>query len=251
MMKKITKKSREDIKLMRHAGQVVAQVHQAMKKNIQAGISTLDLDKIAQDVIKKNKCTPTFLGYYGYPASICTSVNEQVVHGIPNEKIILKEGDIISVDVGATFRNFVGDSAWTYSVGKIDEKKQKLLEITEKSLKNAMAKIKNGVNIDDVVGEIEDLASENKLGLVRQYGGHGIGSSMHEEPFIYNYRTNSDLILHSGMMICVEPMLNLGCDDVHTLADEWTVVTNDNQPSAHFEHTMSVTDDGYEIMTKL
>ena len=247
----IKRKSREEIKLMREAGRVVALVHQEMKKNVAPGISTKELDNIAMDVIKKNRCTPTFLGYNGFPACICTSINEEIVHGIPNENRILKEGDIIAIDVGATFHGLVGDSAWSYAVGKIAPELQTLMDATEKSLFAGLSKIKDGAMLEDVGGAIEDCANEYKLGIVRQYGGHGVGHSMHEEPFIYNYRTNCPIVLKRGMTIAVEPMLNLGCDDVLVMPDDWTVITADKKPSAHFEHTVCVTDDGYEIMTQL
>lgn len=249
-MMPISKKSRDDIKMMRHAGSVVALVHQEMKKVICPGISTLELDKIAEKIIRENKCTPTFLGYHGFPGSICSSVNEQVVHGIPSDKIILKEGDIISVDVGATYRGFVGDSAWTYPVGNISDECKKLLEMTEKSLFCAIKKMKQGNILDDVSGEIENIATQHKYGIVRQYGGHGVGRNMHEEPFVFNYRVGNKTVLKSGMTIAIEPMLNLGCDEVVVLEDNWTVVTADNRPSAHFEHTVLVTDGEPEILTK-
>lgn len=246
----IIKKSKEEIKLMKVAGSVVALVHESMKKEVRAGVSTKYLDEIAHKIIKENKCIPTFLGYNGFPATICSSVNEQVVHGIPSDNVILKDGDIVSIDVGATFRGLVGDSAWTYGVGELDENVKKLLEITEKSLFLAINKVKNGVLLNDVSGEIEDLVTKNKLGIVRFYGGHGVGRSMHEEPFIYNWRNNPRIVLKSGMTIAIEPMINLGCDEVYTLGDNWTVVTKDHKPSAHFEHTILVTDDGAEILTK-
>ena len=247
----ITKKSREEIKLMKAAGNIVALVHQEMKRVVAPGISTYDLDCIAFDIIKKNRAFPTFLGYRGYPASICASINEEVVHGIPSKDRILKEGDIISIDVGATFRGLVGDSAWTYPVGKISEEKQRLLEGTEKSLFNALSKIKDGARLEDVSGAVEDTAIEYGFGIVREYGGHGVGHSMHEEPFVLNYRTGDKRILKHSMTIAIEPMLNLGGDAVETLGDDWTVVTIDKSPSAHFEHTIHVTDEGMEILTKL
>ena len=186
----IKRKSRYEIKLMKHAGEIVALTHKAIKEAIHPGISTKDLDKIAYDVITSHRAEPTFLGYDGFPATICASVNEMVVHGIPSDDIILKEGDIISVDIGATLNGFVGDSAWTYPVGEINDEKKMLLEMTEKSLFAALATVRNGSTLNDVGGAIEDIAVANNLGIVRQYGGHGVGMNMHEEPFIYNYRVN-------------------------------------------------------------
>ena len=243
------KKSRYELKLMKHAGEIVAITHKAIKEAIRPGISTKDLDKIAYDVIKSHHADPTFLGYQGFPATICASINEMVVHGIPDEKTILKEGDIISVDIGATFNGFVGDSAWTYPVGEIDDEKKRLLELTEKALFAALATVKNGSTLNDVGGAIEDIAVANNLGIVRQYGGHGVGSNMHEEPFIYNYRVGDKTVLKTGMTVAIEPMLNLGGDDILVAADNWGVYTKDGKASAHFEHTIAVTDDGYEIMT--
>ena len=247
----MNKKSREEIKLMRMAGNIVALVHQEMKKVIEPGISTLELDKIAYDIIKKNKAIPTFLGYAGFPNTICASINEQVVHGIPSKDAILKEGDIVSIDVGATFRGLVGDGAWTYPVGKIAPEVQKLLEATKKSLFAGIQQMIPENRLENVSAAIEDVALENKLGIVRQYGGHGVGRNMHEEPFLFNYRTNSNVIIKQNCAIAIEPMLNLGCDEVHVLSDEWTVVTDDKKPSAHFEHTVVATSDGPLIMTEL
>lgn len=247
----INKKSREEIKLMKQAGSVVALVHQEMKKSVVAGISTFELDEIAHKIIKENRCTPTFLGYQGFPSSICASLNSEVVHGIPSKNVILKEGDIISIDVGATYKGLVGDGAWTYPVGKISAEVQKLLEVCEKSLFAGISKMKNGNILDDVSGAIEDVANENKMGIVRQYGGHGVGRAMHEEPFLFNYRTANKTVLKNGYVIAIEPMINLGCDEVKVLSDNWTVVTADGKPSAHFEHTVLVNDGEPVIITKL
>lgn len=247
----ITRKSREELKLMRHAGSIVALVHQEMKKTVCEGISTYELDMIAQKIIKDNKAIPTFLGYHGFPASICTSINEQVVHGIPSKDVILKAGDIVSIDVGATFRGMVGDGAWTYPVGEITDDKKMLLETTEKSLMAGVARMMNGNLLEEVSAAIEDVALSKGLGIVRQYGGHGVGRSMHEDPFVFNYRTGNRTLLKTGMTIAIEPMLNLGKDDVYVLDDDWTVVTADEKASAHFEHTVLVGEDGPEILTKL
>ncbi len=247
----ITRKSREELKLMRHAGSIVALVHQEMKKAVCEGISTYELDMIAQKIIKDNKAIPTFLGYHGFPASICTSINEQVVHGIPSKDVILKAGDIVSIDVGATFRGLVGDGAWTYPVGEITDDKKMLLETTEKSLMAGVARMMNGNLLEEVSAAIEDVALSKGLGIVRQYGGHGVGRSMHEDPFVFNYRTGNRTLLKTGMTIAIEPMLNLGKDDVYVLDDDWTVVTADEKASAHFEHTVLVGEDGPEILTKL
>ncbi len=247
----IHKKSKYEVNIMKQAGNIVALVHAGLKDAIKEGVTTKELDILANKIIKQNKADPTFLGYHGYPATICTSINEQVVHGIPSDEIVLKSGDIISIDIGATYKGFVGDSAWTYPVGEISEEKQMLLKATEEALFAGLEYMKTNEKLENVAGAIEDTAIKYKLGIVRQYGGHGVGRVMHEDPFVYNYRTNSKIILQRGMTIAIEPMLNLGCDDVDVLNDEWTVVTKDKKPSAHFEHTVHVTDDGAEILTKL
>ena len=247
----INRKSREEIKRMRHAGHIVALVHKKMREVVEPGISTLELDNIAMKVIKENKAIPTFLGYNGFPASICTSINEKVVHGIPNEKEILKEGDIIAIDVGATYGGMVGDSAWSYAVGKISKEKQKLMKATEEALFAGIAKMRPGNVLDDISGAIEDVAVSYGMGIVRNYGGHGVGHQMHEDPFLFNYRVGDKTPIKQGYVIAIEPMLNLGCDDVFTEDDKWGVVTKDRMPSAHFEHTVLATDDEPILMTTL
>lgn len=180
----IHKKSRDEIKRMRHAGHIVALVHQKMREVIEPGISTKELDSIAHDIIRKERAIPTFLGYHGFPGCICASINEQVVHGIPNENVKVKEGDIISIDVGATYAGMVGDGAWTYPVGKVSEECQRLLKTTEEALFAGIAQMKAGNVLDDVSGAVEAVALREKLGIVRQYGGHGVGHEMHEDPFL-------------------------------------------------------------------
>ncbi len=247
----IHRKSKFEINIMKQAGNIVALVHAAMKDAVKEGVTTKELDELAHKIIKENHADPTFLGYNGFPATICTSVNEQVVHGIPSNDVILKAGDIISIDVGATFKGFVGDSAWTYPVGEISDEKKMLLKATEESLFAGLEHMRSHDRLENVAGAIEDVAKKYKLGIVRQYGGHGVGRVMHEDPFVFNYRTNNPLVLEKAMTIAIEPMLNLGCDEVDVLSDEWTVVTRDKMPSAHFEHTVCVTDDGPDILTKL
>ena len=247
----INRKSRDEVKRMRHAGHIVALVHQKMREVIEPGIRTKELDNIAFKIIKENRAIPTFLGYQGFPASICASINEEVVHGIPNENRIVKEGDIISIDVGATYGGMVGDGAWTYPVGKIDSEKQRLLSATEEALMNAIQQMKEGNVLDDVSAAVEMVANREKLGIVRQYGGHGVGHNMHEDPFLFNYKVGDKTPLKHGMVIAIEPMLNLGCDEVVVASDEWTVSTADNKASAHFEHSVLVTEDAPLILTQL
>lgn len=248
----ISRKSRNDIKIMRKAGQIVAEVHALMREHAKPGISTLELDEIAENHVRKSGALPTFKGYYGFPATICASVNEQVVHGIPNKETVLKEGDVISVDVGATYRGMIADAALTIPVGEVDEKVLLLLKATEEALYAAIAEAVAGNYLEDVSGAVEDTNKAYGFGLVKQYGGHSVGFQLHEEPFIHNYRTGTKgPQLRVGNTIAIEPMLNLGSDQVHTLDDEWTVVTDDGLPSAHFEHTIAVTEGEADILTKL
>ncbi len=247
----INRKSRDEIKRMRHAGHIVALVHQKMREVIEPGISTKELDSIAHDIIRKERAVPTFLGYHGFPGSICASINEQVVHGIPHEDIKVKEGDIISIDVGATYAGMVGDGAWTYPVGKISDECQRLLKATEEALFAGIAQMRAGNVLDDISGAIEAVAVREKLGIVRQYGGHGVGHEMHEEPFLFNYKVGDHTLIKQGYAIAIEPMLNLGGDEVVVADDEWTVSTADKMPSAHFEHTVLATDDEPLIITQL
>lgn len=247
----IHRKSRDEIKRMRHAGHIVALVHQKMREVIEPGISTKELDDIAYSIIKKERAIPTFWGYHGFPGSICASINEQVVHGIPHEDVKVKEGDIISIDVGATYAGMVGDGAWTYPVGKISDECQRLLKATEESLFAGIAQMKAGNVLDDISSAIEAVAVREKLGIVRQYGGHGVGHEMHEEPFLFNYKVGDRTLLKQGYVIAIEPMLNLGGDEVEVADDEWTVSTADKMPSAHFEHTVLATEDEPLIITQL
>ncbi len=247
----ITRKSRYEISLMKTAGSIVAEVLAEMESLVKPGISTLELNERAEQIILKNNAVPTFKGYRGYPGVICASVNHEVVHGIPSEKAILKEGDIIAVDVGATYKGLVGDSAKTFPVGKVDDLLVKLLKCTEQALYDAIDKVIKDTHLENVSAAIEDRANECGFGIVKSYGGHGVGRSMHEEPFVFNYRTGMPSpILKTGMTIAIEPMFNIGTGDVHTMSDGWTVVTNDYQPSAHFEHTVLVSEDGPVILTK-
>lgn len=247
----IHRKSRDEIKRMRHAGHIVALVHKKMKEVIEPGISTKELDDIAMQVIKGERAIPTFLGYNGFPGCICASINEQVVHGIPHENVVVKEGDIISVDVGATYAGMVGDSAWTYPVGKVSDEVQRLLKTTEEALFAGISQMRAGNVLDDISGAVEAVAVREKMGIVRQYGGHGVGHVMHEDPFLFNYKVGDNTLIKSGYVIAIEPMLNLGCDEVVVADDEWTVSTKDGRPSAHFEHTVLATDDEPMIMTQL
>jgi methionyl aminopeptidase len=248
----INRKSRNDIKIMRISGRIVAEVHALMREHVRPGISTGELDAIAEAHIRKSGALPTFKGYHGFPATICASVNEEVVHGIPSNQRILNEGDVISVDVGATYRGMVADAALTLPVGTVDAKVLKLLEATHEGLMAAILMVREGKHLEDVSGAVEDVCAQYSYGLVREYGGHSVGYKLHEEPFIHNYRTGvKGPILKQGNCLAIEPMFNLGGEGVQTLGDEWTVVTKDGLPSAHFEHTVLVTEGDPEILTLL
>lgn len=245
----ITIKSEYELSLMRIASKIVYDTHQYLKPYIKPGITTGELNKLAHDYIVSQDAYPSCLNYEGYPASICISVNEEVVHGIPGKRK-LKNGDIVSLDICVCYKGYHGDSAWTYPVGNISKEKEYLLEHTEKALYEGLSKIKDGVKLGDVSNAIEEYATSHKLGVVRELVGHGIGSSLHEDPEVPNYgKKGTGITLKKGMTIAVEPMLNLGTRKVYLLDDDWTIVTGDNKPSAHFEHTIVVTDDGYEILS--
>ena len=243
-------KTPREIELMKIAGSIVGETHKFLIPYIKPGITTKELDKLAYNFIISKGATPSFKGYGGYPASICTSVNEEVVHGIPGNRK-LKEGDIISIDIGACYKGYHGDSAWTYKVGKVSKEKEYLMKHTEASLFEGLSQIKSGARIGDIGYAIEKYALEHKLGVVKELVGHGVGSNLHEMPDVPNYgKANTGPVLKEGMVIAVEPMLNLGTADIYVLDDDWTIITADNKPSAHFEHTVVVTKDGYEILTK-
>lgn len=242
-------KSDREINLMRRAGSIVYETHQLLKKHLRVGITTKELDSIAYDYIISCDAIPSFKGYNGFPGTLCVSVNNQVVHGIPgNYK--LKDGDIVSIDIGACYKGYHGDSAWTYAIGSIDEETDRLMRLTEEALFIGLGQVKPGNRIGDISNAIEEFASINKLGIVRELTGHGIGSKLHEDPAIPNYgKADSGAKLKAGMTLAIEPMLNLGSANIVLLDDEWTIETADGAMSAHYEHTVVVTDDGYEILT--
>ncbi len=245
-------RNKEEIKKLKKAGQIVALCHKEVQKILKPGISTSDIDRKVEQIILENDATPSFKNYQGFPAATCVSINEQVVHGIPKEDEILKEGDIISIDIGANYQGYHGDSAWTYPVGKIDEDKQRLLKQTEDVLFTGLSVIKEGIRLSDVSHAIEQKADEYNLGIVRELAGHGVGEQLHEEPQILNYGfPNRGPELKEGMVLAIEPMLNLGTHRIKFHNDGWTVTTADKKPSAHFEHTILVTKNGYEILTTL
>ena len=243
-------KSSEEIEKMLASGKIVSQVLKTMQVEAVPGVSTWKLDQIAEEIIRSAGAVPSFLGYGGFPGSICTSVNEEVVHGIPSKERILKEGDIIGIDVGAYLNGFHADSALTVPVGKVSGEAKRLLGGTKKALHKAIELIKPGIHLGDVSHTVETYSAEGKLGIVRDYCGHGVGRKLHEDPCVLNYgRKGTGPILKAGMVIAVEPMLNLGGDEVEVLDNDWTVVTADGSLSAHFEHTVAVTENGHLILT--
>lgn len=245
----ISIKSDREIELLKIAGNIVYRTHQYLIPYLKEGITTKELDRLAEDFIKSQGATPSFKGYDGFPGSICTSINEQVVHGIPgNTK--LKDGDIISIDIGACYKGYHGDSAWSYGIGSLSEEKKYLLEHTEKALFEGLSEIKPGNRIGDIGHAVESYALKHHLGVVKELVGHGVGTSLHESPDVPNYgMKGTGPLLKEGMVIAVEPMLNLGSPDICVLDDDWTIETIDQSPSAHFEHTIVVTKDGYRILT--
>ncbi|MEN8148271.1 MAG: type I methionyl aminopeptidase [Planctomycetota bacterium] len=248
-------KSAREIDIMREAGRIAGEALMRMGELVRPGVTTLELDQEAERTILSQAATCEFNGYHGFPANVCSSVNEQVVHGIPSKKIVLKEGDIVGLDVGARYRNYIGDTARTFPVGEVGDDVRALLDVTEKCLYAAIEVIGPGRKLWEVSESVQKLAEKHGYGLVREYAGHGIGTRMHEDPQVPNYVDMSsryaELTLRPGMVICVEPMLNLGVSDVDVLDDGWTVVTADRKMSAHFEHTIAVTEDGAEILTKV
>jgi len=246
----ITIKTEEEIELLRKAGKIVYQTHQYLKGKLKAGMTTDEIDKLAYDFIISKGATPSFLNYEGFPKTVCVSINDEVVHGIPNNRVI-KKGDLVSIDIGACYNGYHGDSAWTYYVGTNPSSDiKRLMEGTEKALYAGLNAIKEGNRIYDISKAVEECAKEYQLSVVRELVGHGVGKSVHEDPDVPNYVTNyKGPILKAGMVIAVEPMLNLGARFVVLEDNDWTVSTYDGKPSAHYEHTVLVTKDGYEILT--
>lgn len=243
-------KTPREIEIMREAGKIVALTHQEMQKHIAPGITTKELDVIADRFIRQHDAVPSFKGYNGFRGSICASVNEELVHGIPGNRT-LKDGDIISIDIGAHYKGYHGDSAWTYPVGSISADTQKLLDVTEESLFLGLKEAKPGVRLSNISHAIQTYVENEGLSIVREYVGHGVGQDLHEAPQIPHYGPpNKGPRLKPGMVLAIEPMVNAGSRYVKTLSDNWTVVTVDGKMCAHFEHTIAITEDGYEILTK-
>lgn len=248
----ITIKSAEEIEKMAEAGRITALALLEVEKAVRAGVSTWELDKIAYDAITSMDAKPAFLNYNGFPKSICASLNDVIVHGIPSKNVILKEGDIISVDIGAVYEGFVGDMARTFPVGEISEEAKNLIEVTKQSFYEGLKFVKDGNRLNQVSKAIGDYAIERGYGVVRDYVGHGIGRKMHEDPAVPNYDTGrSGVRLRRGMVIAIEPMINIGSEETLLADDGWKVSTIDGSLSAHYENTVAITEDGPRILTKI
>jgi methionyl aminopeptidase len=245
-------KNPREVQIMREAGRIVARVHAAMREAVRPGVSTWELDQIALEVLQKYNATSAFLGYHGYPAQICASVNDELVHGIPNKDRVLRTGDIISIDVGSHYRGFIGDSAWTYAVGEVDRTAQALMAATEASLFKGIEQAVAGNRVVDISRAIQQHVEDAGMHVVRGYTGHGVGRQMHEPPQVLNYVAgdpDGNMLLEPGLVIAIEPMVQAGTWQTRVLGDEWTVVSQDGSLAAHFEHTIAVTNNGPEILT--
>jgi methionyl aminopeptidase len=247
-------KSERELDLMRRAGQIVAEVLEAMKSLVGPGVTTADLNTAAEAIIRKNNAKPSFKGYHGFPASICASINQEVVHGIPNKKRVLREGDIIGIDVGAIYKGFHGDAAVTFPVGAIPPETQRLMKVTQEALAVGIAAAYEGNRLWNLITAIEKTARAAGYNVLRGYQGHGIGREMHEDPGVPNSLDDPrgrppNIVLRRGMTLALEPMVVMGSGEPRVLSDKWTVVTADGSLSAHFEHTIAITNGKAEILT--
>lgn len=248
----VTIKSAHEIELMREAGKILAEVHEQLGEIIAPGISTLDIDRKGEELIRQHKCIPSFLNYEGYPASICVSVNDEVVHGIPNKKHRLFEGDIVSLDAGVIFQGYHSDAARTYGVGTISENADRLIQVTRESFFKGIEYAKPGYHLFDISKAIQDYVEANGFSVVRDLVGHGIGKKLHEDPQVPNFKQmGRGIKLRPGMTLAIEPMVNEGTWEVWILEDDWTVVTRDGKKSAHYENTVLITDGEPELLSLL
>jgi methionyl aminopeptidase len=248
--KTIELKSGKELGLMREAGAIVAATLQVLSQAAKAGVTTLELDKIAADELAKKKAKPAFLGYHGFPGSLCVSINQEVVHGIPSDKRKLNDGDIVGLDFGCVVGGFFADSAVTVAVGKVPASTQKLLDVTRESLHMGIDQMRSGNRLGDVSAAVQKHVEANGFSVVRDFVGHGIGRALHEDPPVPNYgKAGTGMRLQNGLVLAIEPMVNAGGPEVETLSDGWTAVTKDGSLSAHFEHTIVVTEKGPEILT--
>ena len=245
-------KSPQEIEKMRHSAKIVATVLKEIESMVKPGMTTADLDAYAEQRIRELGATPSFKGYYGFPGSICASINHEVVHGIPNPKKVLRRGDVLKVDTGAYCNGFHGDSCITIAVGKVSKSAAKLIKVAEEALYKGIEQVKAGNYLLDLAGAIEDHVKANGYSVVEDFTGHGVGKNLHEAPSVFNFRTDRmpNIKLKAGMTLAIEPILNAGSKHTRTLRDRWTVVTMDNNLSAQFEHTVLVTKNGYEILTE-
>lgn len=245
----ITIKSEREIELLAKAGHIVYLTHKYLAPFIKPGISTEELNRLGEEFIISQGATPSFKGYEGFPYALCISVNEEVVHGFPSKRK-LKDGDIVSIDIGACYKGYHGDSAWSYKVGDITASDASLLEHTEKALYEGIKQVRPGNRIGDISNAIEVYATKHNLGIVKELVGHGVGTTVHEDPEVPNYgEKGKGPRLREGMVIAIEPMLTLGSPDIYVDSNDWTVITDDGSRSAHFEHTVAVTSDGVKILT--
>jgi len=244
-------KSRHEIEKMKISNRIVVEVLEEIKKKIRVGVTTIELDRLAESVILKKGGTPAFKGYRGYPNSLCISINEQVVHGIPSNRR-LKDGDLVSIDLGVYHDGYYGDAAITVGAGEITFEAKRLLDATQKALYVGIEKARAGNHLSDISNAVQMYVEREGFSVVRAFVGHGIGTSLHEEPQVPNFgEAGKGPLLKNGMVLAIEPMVNAGVSDVEVLEDDWTVVTADGSLSAHFEHTVAVTDNGVEILTKI
>jgi methionyl aminopeptidase len=247
----VTLKSKREIEIMRDASRIVAEVLEALRPRCKEGVLTRELDRLAEEKTAGHGAVPAFKGYRGYPGSLCTSINHQVVHGIPGE-YALKEGDIVGLDFGVLYKGYFGDAAITVPVGKISVETEALLKVTEECLYLGIEQAISGNHLADLSRAIQTHAESHGYSLVKEFGGHGIGKSLHEDPMVLNYVADGRGIkLRPGLVLAIEPMVNMGTDRVQVLSDKWTVVTMDGKPSAHFEHTVAITENGPDILTQL
>ncbi len=244
-------KSKREIECIREAGRIVALCHQELINFIKPGVSLLEIDALVEKTIVDQGAVPSFKGYDGFPASACVCVNDVIVHGIPNNQK-LKDGDIVTVDIGAYYKGFHGDSGWTYAVGTVDDEKKKLMEVTEAALWKALEVVKPGNRLSDISRAIQQHVESNGFSIVKELAGHGIGRELHEDPMVLNYDAGiGDMILKEGLVLAIEPIVATGNGRMRVLKDEWTVVSVDKKPAAQYEHTVAVTSDGCDILTTL
>jgi methionyl aminopeptidase len=244
-------KSEREIDIMRQAAKIVATVLKEISEMVEPGMTTADLDAYAEKRIREMEASPSFKGYHGFPGSICSSINNEVVHGIPSPKKVIRLGDVLKVDTGAYYNGFHGDSCITIAVGQVTPDAAKLIRVAEETLYKGIEQVKEGAYLLDIAGAIEDHVKANGFSVVEDFTGHGVGRNLHEEPSVFNFRTRElpNVKLKAGMTLAIEPILNAGSKFTRTLSDKWTAVTVDNSLSAQFEHTVLVTVDGYEILT--